>query len=261
MLRVITIGIDLYQDKRIPNLKLAANDALGFQELFNNIPGVEITLLLNEKATRLAIQTIMGEDLPRKVEKDDVIIFYYAGHGSPERVLSPDHISRYLITYDTEYERIYATAIDLERDINRWFRRMDIKDGGPRLAVLFFDCCFSGLAGGRTFQGPNLKEDSLGLAGRNLLLKDFDFGNGRLIISACTDTQTALESASLKHGVFTYFLIKTLSDDQFAEGRISVTSLYDIVSKKVNEWTDGKQTPVINGRAIMPYLPVIKLED
>ena len=120
------IGIDAYQDGAIPCLSYARADATALGDAMRRIhePERSIRLLLGEEATRRNIMTAIGEDLHRAVEPDDIVFLYFAGHGSPERRGAQDRRARYLIPYDTEYSRVFATGIDLDRDVHTWLERL-----------------------------------------------------------------------------------------------------------------------------------------
>jgi len=259
MLYVISIGIDRYRDNEISRLNHACDDAEAFGKLFEDgfHPAErDVRYLLNEDATRDAINAAIGERLPRTAKSaDDIVVLYFAGHGSPETDGSPDNTSRYLVTHDTRYDEIFSSAIDLERDLRRLYERIS----HPRLLVMFIDSCFSGRAGGRTFEGPTLKAARARERTRgSLTLRDFDLGEGRIMISACDDDQVARESPELGHGYFTHALLDALTGDPAEKpSSISITELYDILSERVRQLSGGRQNPVLNGRLKAARLPII----
>jgi uncharacterized caspase-like protein len=267
MLHAVVVGVDHYRDPTIKDLCYAAADATAVAGLLNRIEtqARDVRVLLNEKATRRQVMTAIGEDLPRAVRDDDVVLLYFAGHGTPETEGGPDDVSRYLVTHDTEFESIYATGIDLERDVWRWFERLT----RPRLVLLVIDACFSGRAGGRTFEGPRLRR--LRETFRDVApaaLDDLHLGEGRLMLSACDDTEVAWEEGRLGHGVFTHFLLRgpnplpgtaTAPAALAQAGRrtIGIHALYDWLATEVRAHTAGRQTPVLNGRSAHARLPYL----
>src|SRR5262249_2916353 len=156
--------------------------------------------------------------------EDDIVVLFFAGHGSPETGGSLDTVSRYLVLHDTEYENIFATGLDMEHELPRLcFDRIRAK-----LVVLFVDACFSGRSGGRTFEGVHLLHSRLHKGIRGVInLSKLELGEGRVIITASDDDEVARESAHLRHGVFTYYLIQTLERADRRDQSISITSLYD----------------------------------
>jgi uncharacterized caspase-like protein len=257
VLHAVVVGINAYRDSDIRNLTCARADAEAVAVLLERVHPAErrVRLILDEEATREALMVAIGEDLPRVVNEDDVVLLYFAGHGAPETESAPDRISRYLVTHDTRHSNVFATGLDMERDLPRLFERLS----SPRLVLLVIDACFSGLAGGRTFEGPRLRQ----LRGQYrdldpISLKDMDLGEGRLMIGACGDTELAREDPAVGHGVLTHYLLKGPTGLPGGDHRtVSVHALYESIAHDVRDHTRGRQTPVINGRATIPRIPFL----
>src|ERR1035437_5364782 len=109
MLRAVVIGIDEDADPRIPRLRYASADAKAIASLIaDRIETRDRTVLLltDEEATKRAVFVAVGEDLVRSTTSDDIVVIFFAGHGSPETEGSPDRASRYLVMHDTEYKNV-----------------------------------------------------------------------------------------------------------------------------------------------------------
>lgn len=257
-LHAVVVGINRYQDAQIANLRYATADARAFYEHLVGMlspDGGNVRLILNEEATLRALRTAIGEDLARAAMPDDIVLLFFAGHGSPETDDRVDHISRYLIMHDTEYDNIYATGLDIETDLMRLLERID-----SRRVVIFMDTCFSGRAGGRTFEGPVLRRLQEEFRAGISSFSEFDLGEGRIILSACDDDELAEEDRDLGHGIFTYCLLETLLQNSPSDPLISVMALYDAVAERVTQFTNGRQHPVLNGRAKSLKIPYFRLE-
>ncbi|WP_052887568.1 caspase family protein [Thermogemmatispora carboxidivorans] len=270
-LHAVLVGINRYQDARISALQYAASDAERFYgQLASSLAAEDLSLqlLIDEQATRKAIITVIGEHLPRLASREDVILLYFAGHGSPETSEAPDRFSRYLIAHDTEYDAIFATGLELEYDLIRLLQRLP-----ARLVVVILDTCFSGRAGGRTFEGPLLRTRRTELRGPVAFapgLQDLPLGEGRIILAACDDDEVAGEDEGLRQGIFTYFLLQALSGPEASvpasgpgcnepeERTISLSTLYDRVAMAVVTFTRGRQHPVLNGRLSLARLPLLR---
>lgn len=256
MLHAVVVGIDRYRDYRISNLRYARLDAEAVAGLIERIhPGERrVRLLLDEEATKRSLMVTIGEDLPRSIRHGDVVLLYFAGHGTPETNNGPDKASRYLVVHDSEYDNVYATCIDMERDLQRWFERIE----KAALVLLLVDACFSGRAGGRTFEGPNLRRQRMSLRQEKpVTLRDLDLGEGRVMIAACDDTQVAREDAALGHGIFTYYFLHRRLEGKDNPRTIGLHALYEQLAASVREHTSGAQIPVINGRSAMARLPYL----
>jgi uncharacterized caspase-like protein len=246
----IFIGIDRYEDRRINSLLYARSDAEVFYETVEGSLSkneAQLSLLVDQQATRRGILELIGERLPRLVTTEDIVLLFFAGHGTPETEISIDNVARYIVTYDTNYDSIFATAIDMERDLTRLIERIPAK-----LIVVFLDTCFSGKSGGRTFEGPNLAKYRAGWRD-GAKLPDLDLGEGRVILAASDSNELAREDSTLKHGVFTFFVLNTLTSN--GSQWVSLNVLYETVSQRVREYTKGRQHPIMNGRVRMAGLP------
>jgi uncharacterized caspase-like protein len=256
MLHAVLIGIDRYRDPDIPDLWFARSDAETFASLLIEriLPAERrVVTLLDERATRQAIVTTLVEELPRQCSADDVVLIYFAGHGSPERTSPRDDDWPYLIAHDTDYQRIAATGIDMNHDVAGWL------EGLPaRLAVLFLDACFSGNAGGRTLAGPTFLAHRNRFRDEPISLQSLELGEGRIIIAAADDDEVAEEVSQLGHGVFTYHLLDVLGQAPAAgSATIGVGTLYELVARKVRDATRGAQRPVSVGRSVGGALPLL----
>jgi uncharacterized caspase-like protein len=255
MLHLVAIGINEYRHPAIRDLSCARSDAEVLATLFETqIDPSERTVrrLFDQEATKRNILIAVGEELPRVVGPGDVVIIYFAGHGTPETNGPPDDASRYLVAHDTDHEAVYADGIDMERELARWCERLS----GPAVVLILLDACFSGRAGGRTFEGPHLRRARSALRSSvPISLKDLDLGEGRVMIGACADDQVARESPDLGHGIFTHFLLRALKQSVPGEPTISLSALYDEVGGKVKRHTRGRQVPTFNGRSLLASLP------
>jgi len=250
----IFIGVDTFGDARIPALKYAAADAREMHAIFQKSLRPEeccLKLLCNEQANQAAVRDAIGEDLARQVQPEDSVVIYFSGHGCPESQGSPDTTSRYLVLYDTLYDRIFRSAIEMEREmIQMCFGRIK-----ARLVVLMADTCFSGMLGGKTFKGPQLKDSPFRPA---VHLNKLDLGEGRLVLAASKDDQLARETGEFGHGIFTHYLIQTLTHPGGAEQTVSVPVLATIVARKVYAYTARQQTPTLHGSAALAELPYLE---
>ena len=111
----VLIGINDYQHPRIPKLRYAVNDAKAIEGalLGQGFRRDRIITLLDRKATRTAIEEVLGDDLRVKVGKDDRVLVFFAGHGKTDRLRSGDE-EGYLIPVDGDPSKLFSTAISME---------------------------------------------------------------------------------------------------------------------------------------------------
>lgn len=261
MLHAVVVGVDSYRDEAIPRLEYACADARAITDLLQERLGNDCNVMLLEgtQATRANIVGAICEKLPAEIEDGDTVILYFATHGSPERRATRDKRSRFLIPYDANHEKIYSTAMDLDRDIPSWMERL--KDAGAKLVVLFLDTCFSGATakGGRTFTGPTLQKvpslDGNLEFDAPIALAKLDLGRGLAIFSAADEDQVAVENPLTHHGVFTDELLKAWSKPRAGAKTVHLGVLYAEVSDGVRDVTRGRQEPVLNSRLVGASLP------
>lgn len=253
MLNAVVVGIDHYADPEISNLGCARADAEAVAEFLREAvtpAEASIRILLDAHATRTEILKSIGEVLPRQQHRDDFVLIYFAGHGSPEQASPPDRTARYLVPHDAEYAHLFATGIGLEREI---VEVLDRQIAGRVLLVL--DACFSGRAGGRTFLGPNLKRSLALRRGARLSLRELHLGFGSVVLAACQDDEVATEQPSHGHGIFTFRFIEALRAGPGPS--IGLGELYDRVYRHVTSDSKERQHPVLAGRIAGLRLPCL----
>lgn len=253
VLRAVIAGVDRYREPDITDLAFARADALAMAELLDRLhpAEVDVEVLVDDDVTRRNLLVSIGERLPRVTSEGDIVLLYFAGHGSPETTGSAEDAARYLVLHDTEYESVFATGLDMARELPRLFERIH----RPRLVLMLLDACFSGRAGGRTFEGPRLRADRSRLRGRPpISLTGLELGQGRLMIAACDDDQVAREDTALGHGVFTNYLLKGPATADESE-TVGILQLYEEIAGAVRAHTGGRQTPVLNGRSVLARFP------
>jgi Caspase domain len=225
--RLISIGVDHYNDPHVRQLQFAASDAKRFVEAIKKKGGtaVEIvppTLLLDDAASRDSIIAKLDETVAA-ADPGDTVVLFIAGHG----VKAGDDY--YLGTTATRLDDIPHTAVSW-RDLSAVLAK-----ARSRIAV-FLDTCHSGNAGTEFFATND--------ASATALLDSVP--SGILIFSASKAREASHESARLGGGAFTTAIINALSEpktDLNHNGVIEASELYAAVKRAVVEETKGRQTP------------------
>jgi hypothetical protein len=248
----VFVGIDRYSDRLIPDLRCAKADVDRFASLVEETlaPGERtIHRLADEQATRSAILGTIGVEVAATATADDIVVVHFSGHGSPELRGGVDDAARYLVPFDAEYGNLYGSAIDMDRELAGLVRRIR-----ARVVLMSLDACFSGVAGGRTFEGPRLR-DARRRRRWAPVLPSLGLGVGRVVMAAADDDEVAIENVALGHGLFSDAMMTVLSDASAQDLSISVTALYDGVAQRVSAATAGAQNPVMNGHTRLARLP------
>ncbi len=81
--------------------------------------------------------------------------------------------------------------------------------------------------------------------------------SGTALIMSSKADETSLESAGLRQGVFSHFLIRGLKGeaDKDKNKTVTVEELYEFVAQNVRDYTGNRQSPVIKG-TYDPVMPV-----
>jgi formylglycine-generating enzyme required for sulfatase activity len=114
--------------------------------------------------------------------------------------------------------------------------------------ICLLDTCYSGAAGGRSFERDSFQVRAL-LSDEFL---DALASEGRVVITACAANEVSIESPQKEHGLFTYYLVKGLQGeaDTDGDGRVTVDELYDFVYQHVDRdarLLHGRMSPIRKG--------------
>lgn len=233
----VIIGVEDY--KYAPEVDFAERDAQVFYKYAQSVFGVpkqNIYFLSNEEATLGEFKKIFSSDgwLARRTEKDvSNVIVYYAGHGAPD-VQSK---SAYLIPYDID-PNYPKTGFSLD-DMYSTLSSLKAKS-----VTVFLDACFS---------GKSRTEEMLIAGARSVIIKTkssaFSAKN-MAVISASSKEQYSAADPSKHHGIFTYYLLKSLQVNAHSLNEISVKSFYEQIRTAVSKragFLDKEQTPSLIG--------------
>jgi hypothetical protein len=217
----IIIGIQNY--KRVPKAEFANNDAKEFYEYAIRGLGIKpenIKLLVDEEADELEIVKAFENWLPLQVNKNktDVYVFY-SGHGLP----SPDGQSLYFLPYGVDKQYLSRTAVGQKEVVAL------LTASKPKSVTMFIDACYSG----QTRGGETLLASARPIA----LKSDTNvFPSNFTVISASANDQISSSSPELKHGIFSFYLMKGMEGDADGnkDGKITAGEMQEYLSDKVS---------------------------
>jgi hypothetical protein len=200
---VLVIGVDDYEDARLPDLRFAEADARALAGFYTTHPRSpadpdRVLSLLGRAATRAAaLQAIRHQLVQRATEATDVAVLYFAGHGFA------DSADTYLACADTTLAALPETSISLAALQTSWDR---IRAGTK---VLITDACHAGAL-------ANLR----GVGGVRTVLPARPAGGrvGTVSIVASGENELSAEDPELGRGVFTAALVNGLSGDADRDG-------------------------------------------
>jgi uncharacterized caspase-like protein len=202
---VLAVGVNEYANSQY-NLKYANADAQDFAEelkrqqtKLGQYERVDVISLTDKGATKASILKSLT-DLSTKIQPEDAVIIYFAGHGTAQGNRF------YLIPHDLGYSgsRTQLDATGLQSILSHSISDEELEkavegiDAGQMLLVI--DACNSGqaLEAEEKRRGPM---NSKGLA-------QLAYEKGMYILTAAQSYQAALEASKLGHGYLTYALVE-----------------------------------------------------
>ena len=233
----IIIGIQNY--KLIPKAEYASQDAQVFYDYASRALGIQeenIKLLVDDEADVSGIYKAFQNWLPLKVRKGktDVYVFY-SGHGLP----STDGKSLYFLPVGADKDLISKTAISQKEIVDA------LKSAQPKSVTMFIDSCYSGQI--RT-------GETLLASARPVVMKvdEAAYPPDFTVITASASDQIASSSPDLKHGIFSYYLMKGLEGeaDETLDGTITTGKLQRYLADRVPRFAmtmSRKQEPQLVG--------------
>jgi len=228
-------------------LRFADDDAQLFYEFIQtdeggNFEQNKIKLLLNEQATRRKIIQEINW-LSHNARSKDRVYIYFAGHG-----IVSDEGRAYFIPYEGLPSEPNVDGIRADEFLNR------INSIVAKEVVVFIDACHAAAAlnsdGTSRSAESGTEENLAGGLKEKWKAVTREPGETFMALFSASDRQRSWEDHTLKHGVFTYYLIKGLQGraDTDNDGFVKAGELLDYLSDEVDAWTRQKfkkrQTPI-----------------
>jgi hypothetical protein len=232
----IIIGISIY--KTLPKAEYANEDARVFYDYAIRALGIKpenIKLLVDDDAEDVEIIKTFKTWLPSRVKSTTDVYVYYSGHGLPTQ----DGQGLYLLPPRADRDFIPRTAIQFQ-EINA-----DLQAVKPKSVTIFMDACYSGQGRSGEALVANARPVTL-KADKKLFPDNFT------VITASQADQISSSSSDLKHGIFSYYLMKGMEGDADAnkDGQITLGEmqvyLVENVSRQAGMFS-RKQEPQILG--------------
>ncbi len=206
----VVIGVDAYPSP-FQSLKYAADDAKAVAQVFQDA-GVNVTLMTPDSLIQPTKANVVAQ-LQRhaQLEAVDLLTVYLSGHG----------------------EDVDGTGYFLPMDVTD-----PLADSGLSLENLF-----------AILNRANAKHRFVIVDACRVAPKEYFVASlsryseeSNIIFTACDSNQWAPEVPRLKHGLFTYFLLKGLRGDHQdrgaagPDGTVTVLGLLDYVTRGIEEW-------------------------
>jgi len=232
----LIIGVANYASAAAPAI-YADTDAQVFHDYATEklgVPANRIKMLVNDAADERGMLLAGKRWLTRASSsgQSDIYIFF-AGHG----LASDDGQNMYLLPYDGAPELLDDTAILRDRLFQ------DLAAVNPRSVTVFLDTCYSGATRG----------SEMLIASRPIAIRarQQSIPEGFTLMTAAAGDETAKPLEEVKHGMFSYFLMKGMEGDADSNGDNQITTgeLHAYVQQNVIQQSSGSQTPELQGDA------------
>lgn len=193
------------------------SDATAFAQFIQSpaggsFPQTQVRLLRGREATRDAIFRQL-DWIGQRANENDLVYVFFAGHGTEDPAT---HIA-YLMPFDGDPSLPGSEGIPTEQFLEEVKKRLNARN-----IIFFIDACYAGSAttnsltdrGGPLAFAQRLNEDWSRILNTQAL--------NRMGFLSAGPTELSYESDSLRHGVFTWFLLKGLAGaaDQFPHDNV-----------------------------------------
>ena len=228
----VVVGCAYYQHMK--SLRYTDDDAYQVYAFLKSIEGgalsdQQVTVLVDENATRDNILAAM-RDTYRRADENDLILFYFSGHGLPGAFLPID--------YDGEQNALAHTDVHAALSQTR-----------SRHKLVIADACHSGSLASR-----GVEDNRKVLTDYYAALTAADASTALMMSSK--GEEISMEDGGLRSGVFSHYLIRGLKGeaDDNRDLLVSVEELFRFVHRQVRLYTGNVQTPTLSGTydATMP---------
>ncbi|MEA5571235.1 eIF2A-related protein [Calothrix sp. UHCC 0171] len=233
---LLLIGVNQYQDKKLPSLQYPALDCQGLSEALNiatqQFPQTEV-LNYNDFTSELPtidkVRTSIVE-ITTAAKPEDTILFYFSGHG----ILQTQQ--PYLCLRDTQIDDLSNTSLPLPELLQL------LSHSQAHQQLVWLDACHSG---GMTLRGALNPTQQIVQVLQNAAATS----KGFYALLSCDSNQQSWEFPELGHGVFTYYLMQGLRGEAADnQGVITADGLYRYVYHQTLQYIDktNQQLRLIN---------------
>jgi hypothetical protein len=221
----VVVGVGRY--KTMPVLKYSDDDAYQFYAFLKSpeggaLPDKQVRILVDEDATRANVLTTMRQVF-MKADDNDVIIFYFSGHGLEGYFLPQD--------FDGSNNKLYHNGVKTIFEQSRAKHKLCVADA-----------CHSGsLLAMKTPLETTLQS----------FYRAFnDTNGGTALFMSSKGEEYSLEDQGLRSGIFSHYLVRGLKGDADIDNNkiVTIREVFDYVYKNVRSYTSNAQTPTISGK-------------
>ncbi len=244
---LVLVGVNQYQDERLPSLRYPALDCQGLAEALAGA-----TREFAHKQAR--IHHDFSPHLPQRssvranlkqiaaaAKPQDTILFYFSGHG----MLDLSSQQAVLCLADTDTDNLLDTGLSLQEVLQL------LGNSGAHQQLVWLDACHSGGLSLLGTRAQTAREPLLNPTPQlvEVLQQRAQKSKGFYALLSCDQGQQSWEFPELGHGVFTYYLMRGLHGEAAdSQGVIEADGLYRYVYHQTLQYIDktNQQLRLIN---------------
>ncbi|MDP5337226.1 MAG: caspase family protein [Nodularia sp. (in: cyanobacteria)] len=244
---LLLVGVNQYQDKRLPSLRYSAVDCQGLAaalaDATQGFPQTKHRVhhdLTSEQPTLSTVRASLHQ-ITTAAQPQDTILFYFSGHG----MLESNSQQAFLCLADTQTDDLLNTGLGLQEMLQV------LGNSQAQTQLVWLDACHSGSL---TFRGarseitiPSLPNPTFQMV--ELLRQRAKQSKGFYALLSCDTNQQSWEFPELGHGVFTYYLMRGLRGEAAdSQGLIDADGLYRYVYHQTRQYIEqtNQQLRLIN---------------
>ena len=222
----VVVGVADYN--HIKSLRFTDDDAYKFAMFLKSPEGGALSdrhmkILIDEDATRANILSTT-KSVFSQADANDIIMFYFSGHGLKGAFLPIDYDGRNNKLYHTEVKKI-------------------LQNSQAKHKICIADACHSG----------SLDRGARSATDADVIASFYEAwegsSGGTALMMSSTAEEISIEFSGIRQGVFSYYLIKGLKGDADVNHNriVTIRELFNYTRKNVRAYTRNRQNPVLNG--------------
>ena len=278
----LLVGLDQYQDRRIPQLAGCVNDVTRFETYLKTslfVPEKQILKLTNAQATKATIVAGFQSHLAQAT-RDDVVIFYFAGHGIKQAanpVFKAGSLNDAMECMTCNDTTLTGSNLIADKELRWLINQLATKSQGCHILTIF-DCCHSGDNTRDIGEPSTLKKRALDdIRGREFIMpmrpwNEFLFSKtisekavetndleailpqgAHIQLAACASNETAKEKDG--RGLFSKYLVELLES---SGGKMTYYDLRSLTYRRLADFPPvNRQTPqfyAVDQSLFQPFL-------
>ena len=217
----VVVGINRYPNAR--KLDAAVKDAKQVTAALKKMGFDEVITLVDEQATKSAIVDALGDTIGEKAQENDLIVFFFAGHGETKG--KDTEQMGFILPYDYNPKKHMTTSVSMST-------LHDISKGIKAKHMLYaMDSCFSGgILKARAGSAPAMTR------GTYRYLKNLTENQAHVVITAGGQNEYALEEGG--SGLFTRAFLDGLTGkaDTGGKGFVTASALAQYIQETVQNY-------------------------